>query len=102
MSIFLKRWAELECKNQHAVITYANTSFGKKISIFLKKKKMGDDVTLVQCPFNQSLNVKILLYICDTYNCDYLPHTTFHFFSTEFQLNTDFSSKFYIFECKIT
>ena len=41
ISIFLKTWAELKCKNQYAVIIYANNSFGN-----------GDDVTLAQCPFN--------------------------------------------------
>ena len=49
-------WAELECKNQHVVINYANTSFGKKKNLsffffFFFWKNMGDDVTLVQCPF---------------------------------------------------
>ena len=37
--MFLKNWAELACKNQHEVITYANTSFDKTISIKKKKKK---------------------------------------------------------------
>ena len=27
--------------------------------------------------------------ICDTYDCDYLPHTTFRFYLIDFQLNTD-------------
>ena len=35
-------------------------------------------------------NLKVLLHVCDSYNCDYLPHTTFHFYLTYFQLNTDF------------
>ena len=39
-----------KCKTQHAVITHANTSNGIKIPTFLEK--VGDDVILVQCPFN--------------------------------------------------
>ena len=38
----------------------------------------------------------------DTYNCDYLKHSTFHFNLINFQLNTDFPSQFYIFYRKIT
>ena len=30
----------------------------------------------------------------DTYNCDYLKHSTFRFNLIDFQLNTDFPSKF--------
>ena len=37
------------------------------------------------------------MHICDTYNCDYLPHTTFCFYSINFQLNIDFPSQFCIF-----
>ena len=29
--------------------------------------------------------------MCDTYNCNYLKHSTFHFNLIDFQLNTDFS-----------
>ena len=54
--MFLKKWAELECKNQHAVITYANTSFGKKNLTFFEKT-MGDDDILVQCPFKSKEGV---------------------------------------------
>ena len=32
--------------------------------------------------------------MCDTYNCDYLKHSTFRFNLIDFQLNTDFSSQF--------
>ena len=39
----------------------------------------------------------MLLHICDTYNCDYMPHTTFRFYAIDFQLNTDLSSQFYHF-----
>ena len=27
--------------------------------------------------------------MCDTYNCDHLPHTIFGFYFIDFQLNTD-------------
>ena len=37
-NLFLKKWAELECENQHTVITYAITFFGKKISFFFWKQ----------------------------------------------------------------
>ena len=51
-----------------------------------------------------SSDVKVLLYmyIHDTYNCDYLLHTTFRFYLIYFQLNTDCPSQFYVFYRKIT
>ena len=33
----------------------------------------------------------------DTYNCDYLKYSTFHFNLIDFQLNTDFPSQFFFF-----
>ena len=38
--------------------------------------------------------------MCDTYNCDYLQHSTFRFHLTDFQLNTDFTSQFCVFTVK--
>ena len=36
--------------------------------------------------------------LCDTYNCDYLKHSTFGFkFYIDFQLNTDFPFQFCVF-----
>ena len=35
--------------------------------------------------------------MCDTYNCDYLKHSTLRFNLIDFQLNTDFPSQFYVF-----
>ena len=35
--------------------------------------------------------------MCDTYDCNYLTHTTFRFYFIDFQLNTDFPSQFCIF-----
>ena len=38
---------------------------------------------------------KSLCILCDTYNCDYLPHTIiFRVYSINFRLNTDFPSQF--------
>ena len=33
--------------------------------------------------------------MCDTYNCDYLKHSTFRFNLIVFQLDTDFPSQFF-------
>ena len=38
--------------------------------------------------------------MCDTYNCDYLKHSTIRFNLIDFQLNTDFPSQFFIFTGK--
>ena len=35
--------------------------------------------------------------MCDMYHCDYLLHTKFFFYLINFQLNTDFPSKFCFF-----
>ena len=37
--------------------------------------------------FCKNSNLKFLLHVCDTYDCDYLPHTTCCFYLTDFQLN---------------
>ena len=39
--------------------------------------------------------------MCDTYNCDYLKHSTFRFNLIDFKLNTDFPSRFRVFSRKI-
>ena len=44
----------------------------------------------------------ILLHMCDTYNCDYLKHSTLRFNLVDFQLNTDFPSQFCVFYRKIS
>ena len=46
---------------------------------------------------NWSSNRKILLHMCDTYNFDYLQHSTFRFNLIDFKLNTDFPSQFGVF-----
>ena len=38
--------------------------------------------------------------MCDTYNCDYLKHSTFRFNLFNFQLNTDFLLNFACFTVK--
>ena len=38
--------------------------------------------------------------MCDTYNCNYLKHSTFHFNLIDFQLNTDFLPNFAFFNVK--
>ena len=38
--------------------------------------------------------------MCDTYNCDYLKHSTFRFNLIDFHLNTDFLSNFAFFTAK--
>ena len=38
--------------------------------------------------------------MCDTYNCDYLKHSTFRFNLIDFQLNKDFPSQFCVFTPK--
>ena len=56
------------------------------------------------CGINNNDNLKMLLHTCDTYNhhdnCDYLPHTVFHFYLIDFQLNTDFPFQFCVFTVK--
>ena len=37
--------------------------------------------------FIRSSNLEIHLHMCDTYNCDYLKHSTFCFNLIDFQLN---------------
>ena len=38
--------------------------------------------------------------MCDTYNCEYLKHSTFTFILIDFQLKTDFPSQFCVFTVK--
>ena len=38
--------------------------------------------------------------MCDTYNCDYLKHSTLRFNLIDFQLSTDFPSQFCVFTAK--
>ena len=53
------------------------------------------------CLIKVNSNLKIPLHICDTYNCDYLPHTIFYFYLIDWQLNADFPSQFCVFYLKI-
>ena len=45
---------------------------------------------------------KLFLHMCDTYNCDYLQHSTCRFNLIDFQLNANFPSQFFVFYRKIT
>ena len=36
-----------------------------------------ENLIFCQKLFNSSSNLKILLHMCDTYDCDYLQHSTF-------------------------
>ena len=47
--IFLQKSVNLERETRHAVFNHANTSSDIKIPTFWKN--VGDDVELVQCPF---------------------------------------------------
>ena len=67
------------------------------ISEILPKGKFQN---IVQCPFNYSSNLKILLQICETYICDYLSYTSFLFHQNDFQLTEDFDLQFCIFTVK--
>ena len=66
-----------------------------KITIFVKMWNLGqyrENLIFCQYLLNWSSNLKILLHMCDTYNCDYLKHSTFRFNLIDFQLNKDFPS----------
>ena len=76
-----------------------------KITIFVKMWNLGqyhENLIFCQLLLNWSSNLKILLHMCETYNCDDLKHSTFRFNLIDFQLNTDFPSQFCIFYPKIT
>ena len=76
-----------------------NLVFCKKLfnqSSYLKKKTT---TTTKQRQQNKNKNQKQqqkknLLQICNPFNCDYLPHTSFRFYLIDFQLNADFPTKF--------
>ena len=74
-----------------------------KITKFVKMGNLGQYLeNLIFCQYllNWSSNLKILLHICDTYNFDYLKHSTIHFNLIDFQLNTDVPSQFAFFTAK--
>ena len=76
-----------------------------KITKFVKMGNLGQYLeNLIFCQYllNWSSNLKILLHMCDTYNFDYLKHSTLRFNLIDFQLNTDFPSQFCVFYRKIT
>ena len=76
-----------------------------KITKFVKMGNLGqyhENLIFCQQLLNWSSSLKILLHMCDTYNCDYLKHSTLRFNLIDFQLNTDFPSQFCVFYRKIT
>ena len=76
-----------------------------KITVFVKMWNLGqccENLIFCQYLLNWSWNLNILLHMCETYNCDYLKHSTFRFNFIDFQLNTDFPSQFCVFLRKIT
>ena len=75
-----------------------------KITIFVNIWNLGQcNENLIFCQYVlKCSNLKILLHTCDTYNCDYLPHITIRFYYFNFQLNINFSFKFWVFYRKIT
>ena len=77
-----------------------SSNYTYTITIFEKMWNFGQFCeNLIFCQYNCLIKVrikKILLYICDTYNCNYLLPTTFLFNFIDFQVNTDFSSQFYV------
>ena len=82
-----------------------SSNYTWKIMIFAKMWNLGqflEKLIFCQQLLNQSSNLKILLHIRDTYNCDYLPHTIFRLCLIDFQLNKDFPSEFCVFYRKIT
>ena len=49
----------------------------------------------------EASNSNILLHMCDTYNCDYLKHSTLRFQLNRFSVLRWFSSNFIIFNSKL-
>ena len=74
-----------------------------KITILVKMwnlRQNRENFIFCQWLLNWSSNLKILLYMCDTYNCDYLKHSTFRFNLIDFHLNTEFYDHFCVFYLK--
>ena len=73
-----------------------------KNTIFVKMWNLGQYRENLYFVNNCLIEARILLHMCDTYNCNYLKHSTFRFNLIDFQLNTDFPSQFGVFYRKIT
>ena len=85
------------------VVVLKTCKYTWKITIFVKMWNLGqylENLIFCQWLLNWSSNLKILLHMCDTYNCDYLKHSTFHFNLIVFQLDTDFPPNFAFFTVK--
>ena len=86
-------------------VTLKSCRYTWKITIFVKMWNLGqyrENLIFFQKMLNWSSNLKILSHMCDTYNCDYLKHSTFRFNLIDFQLNTDSPFQFCPFYRKIT
>ena len=69
----------------------------EKINIFVKMWNLGQI-----CKKVYILSIIVSFAHMWHKNCNYLPHTKFRFYSIDFQLTTDFPSKFYVFYRRIT
>ena len=100
------KWVFLTCPC-HKI--YRDEAVGLKVANILEKLgylwkcKIWGNIVRIWYFVNFFLsNFKILLHMCDTYNCDYLKPSTFRFNLIDFQINTDFPSQFFVFYRKIT
>ena len=91
-------WLGWSCWSKKLQIYFKNYDFCEYVEFWVISLYF----IFCQLLLNWSANLKILLHMCDTYNCDYLQHSTFRFNLIDFQLNTDFPSQFCVFYCKIT
>ena len=92
-------------KNQSRVTHVTSTEVVSKVCTYHLNMKFGAILwkfDILSITASSKLEFKNALHLCDTYNCDYLPHTTVHFNLMHFQLNTDSPSQFCIFWRKIT
>ena len=87
------------------VVGLKSCKYTWKITIFVKMWNLGqyrENLIFCQKLLNWSSNFKILLHMCDTYNCDYLKHSTISFQVNQISVKYDFPFQFCIFYVKIT
>ena len=87
------------------------SSWSKKLQIYLKKYDLCEyvkfgatswKIDILSITASLKFESKNSFAHVNTYNCDYLQHSTFRFNLIDFQLNTDFPSQFCVFYLKIT
>ena len=69
-----------------------SSNYTLKVMIFVNMWNLGqflENLIFCQQLLNCKFESKIPRHICDTYNCDYLQHTTFRFYLIDFHLSTD-------------